>query len=805
MKFTLSWLTEHLETDADLATIVEKLSLIGLEVEGVEDPAAKLAPFTVARVISAEQHPNADRLRVCQVETADHGTVQVVCGAPNARSGMIGVFAPSGSWIPGTEMELKPGKIRGAESNGMLVSEREMGLSDEHSGIIDLSPAEGQTAPALGTPLSQLLGLDDPVIEIAITPNRGDCLGVRGVARDLAAAGLGTLKPLEAPKVAGSYDSPLTWQIDAEASGACPYVAGRHFRGLTNGPSPAWMQRRLTAIGLRPISALVDITNYVTFDLGRPLHVFDAAKVSGNPTMRFARRGEQILALDGKTYDLDESMLIIDGGAAPEGIGGVMGGEDSGCTEETTEVFLEVALFDPISVAMTGRKLGLNSDARYRFERKLDPESAVWGVEVASRLIADLCGGEASHAVSAGKRPDPRQDITLRTTRCETLGGLAVEGERQKEILESLGCNVVDTGETLQVTTPTWRPDLEGEACLVEEVLRIVGYDQLPITPLELDTTLPLPALSPRQRRVAAARTALAWRGLEEAVTFSFVSVKQALLFGWSDAQLRLLNPISSELDIMRPSVLPTLVEAAVRNSDRGFPNVGLFEVGPQYGDDTPEGQLLVASGLRSGQSSTRHWATDQRALDAFDAKADALAVLEAAGAPVENLQTTADAAPWYHPGRSGQLRLGPKVLAAFGELHPRVLQAFDLKGPAVAFEIFLERIPEPKRKDGGKAKPALTLSPFQPVERDFAFLVADEVPGEKLLRAAKGADKQLVTGVQIFDVYRGQGVPEGQKSVALAVTLQPTERTLTDEDLEAAAKKIVAAVEKQTGGSLRG
>ena len=805
MKFTLSWLTDHLETDADLATIVEKLSLIGLEVEGVEDPAAKLAPFKVARVISAEQHPNADRLRVCQVETVDHGTVQVVCGAPNARSGMIGVFAPSGSWIPGTEMELKPGKIRGAESNGMLVSEREMGLSDEHSGIIDLSPAEGETAPALGTPLSQLLGLDDPVIEIAITPNRGDCLGVRGVARDLAAAGLGTLKPLEAPKVAGSYDSPLTWQIDAEATGACPYVAGRHFRGLTNGPSPAWMQRRLTAIGLRPISALVDITNYVTFDLGRPLHVFDAAKVSGNPTMRFARRGEQILALDGKTYDLDESMLIIDGGDAPEGIGGVMGGEESGCTEETTEVFLEVALFDPILVAMTGRKLGLNSDARYRFERKLDPESAVWGVEVASRLIAELCGGEASHAVSAGKRPDPRQDITLRTTRCETLGGLAVEADRQKEILESLGCDVVDTGETLQVSTPTWRPDLEGEACLVEEVLRIVGYDQLPITPLELDTTLPLPALSPRQRRVAAARTALAWRGLEEAVTFSFVSVKQALLFGWSDAQLRLLNPISSELDIMRPSVLPTLVEAAVRNSDRGFPNVGLFEVGPQYGDDTPEGQLLVASGLRSGQSSTRHWATDQRTLDAFDAKADALAVLEAAGAPVENLQTTADAAPWYHPGRSGQLRLGPKVLAAFGELHPRVLQAFDLKGPAVAFEIFLERIPEAKRKDGGKARPALTLSPFQPVERDFAFLVAEEVPGEKLLRAAKGADKQLVTGVQIFDVYRGQGVPEGQKSVALAVTLQPTERTLTDEDLEAAAKKIVAAVEKQTGGSLRG
>ena len=497
-------------------------------------------------------------------------------------------------------------------------------------------------------------------------------------------------------------------------------------------------------------------------------------------------------------------MLIIDGGQAPEGIGGIMGGEASGCTEGTTEVFLEVALFDPISVAMTGRKLGIHSDARYRFERKLDPDSAVWGVEVASRLIAELCGGEASHPVSAGKRPDPRRHIALRQTRCETLGGLAVPSEQQKEILEALGCDVADAGETLQVTTPTWRPDLEGEACLVEEVLRIVGYDRLPITPLELDTTLPLPALSQRQRRVAAARTALAWRGLEEAVTFSFISAKQAVLFGWNDAQLRLLNPISSELDVMRPSVLPALVEAAVRNSDRGFPDVGLFEVGPQYDDDTPEGQTLVAAGLRSGQALARHWATEQRDLDAFDAKADALAVLEAAGAPVENLQTTPDAPGWYHPGRSGQLRLGPNVLAAFGELHPRVLKAFDLKGPAVAFELFLERIPEPKRKDGGKARPALTLSPFHPVERDFAFLVAEDVPAEKLLRAAKGADRQLISGAQIFDVYRGQGVPDGQKSIALAVTLQPTERTLTDDDLEAAAKKIVTAVEKQTGGSLR-
>jgi phenylalanyl-tRNA synthetase beta chain len=809
VKFTLSWLKDHLETTASLEQIVEKLSLIGLEVEGVEDPAAKLKPFTVARVVSAEQHPDADRLRVCMVETAGHGTMQVVCGAPNARAGMLGVFAPTGSWIPGSEMELKPGKIRGVESNGMLVSEREMGISEEHDGIIDLTPAEGAAGPEVGTPLAQVLGLDDPVIEIAITPNRGDCLGVRGVARDLAAAGLGALKPLNAPKVEGSYDSPWSWRIEGDAEAACPYVAGRHFRGVANGPSPDWLRRRLTAIGLRPISALVDITNYVTYDLGRPLHVFDAAKVTADPTMRWARDGETILALDERTYTLDDSMLVIDAGTGPESLAGIMGGEDSGCTEATTEVFLEVALFDPITVAMTGRKLGVLSDARYRFERGLDPESAVWGVEVAARLIREICGGETSRPVSAGQRPDPRKRISLRTSRCLTLGGVDLPAARQAEILRALGCEVDEAGETLEVTSPSWRPDIEGEACLVEEVLRIHGYEHLPTTPLELDTTLPLPALSLRQRRTAAARTALAWRGLEEAVTFSFISQKQARLFGWADPQMKLLNPISSELDVMRPSVLPTLVEAAARNTDRGYPDVGLFEVGPQYDDNTPEGQLLVAAALRSGRVHGRHWASEARTVDLFDAKADALAVLEAAGAPVENLQTTADAPKWYHPGRSGCLRLGPKVLAAFGELHPRVLQAFDLKGPAVGFELFLERIPEPKRKEtssgGGKAKPALALSAFQPVERDFAFLLAEDVPAEKLLRAAKGADKALVAGAQIFDVYRGQGVPEGQKSVALAVTLQPLERTLTDQDIEAVAQKIVAAVEKQTGGTLRG
>ena len=800
MKFTLSWLKEHLETEASLEEITEKLSMIGLELEGVEDRAKALAPFTVAHVKEARQHPNADRLRVCIVDTGSE-EVQVVCGAPNARTGMKGVFAPAGSYIPGTDMVLKPGVIRGEASNGMLVSEREMGLSDEHEGIIEM-PEDA----AIGAPFAALMGLDDPTIEIGITPNRGDCLGVHGVARDLAAAGLGRLKAFDRTSVGASFESPIRWRRDLpeDRQDSCPYVAGRSFRGVTNGPSPKWLQDRLIAIGLRPISALVDITNYVTFDLGRPLHVFDADKLDGDPTMRFARAGEQVLALDGKIYTLDEEMVVIADNAAIQGIGGVMGAEGSGCTEETKSVFLEVALFDPVRVAATGRKLGIQSDARYRFERGLDSQSAAWGVDVATRLILELCGGEASEPVSAGELPTTRRTIDLRPGRVAALGGVEVPAGTQRDILTTLGFDVSEEGELLRTTVPSWRNDVECEACLVEEVLRIHGFEHIPLVVSARDTALPHPAIDVAQRRAATARLALAHRGLNEAVTFSFLSGAMAELFGGGDAALRLDNPISADLDVMRPSALPNLLTAAARNTDRGVPAVALFEIGPDYSDDTPKGQSRVAAGLRSGSTGPRHWRDGGRAPDAFDAKADALAALFACGAPVDNLQVSRDAPDWYHPGKSGVLRLGPNVLARFGEVHPRVLKAVDLKSAAVAFEVFLDRIPTPKAK-GGKARGALTLSAFQPVERDFAFLVDEDLPAESLVRAAKGADKTLITRVDLFDAYSGKGIEAGKKSLAISVTLQPTERTMTDQEIDQVAAKVIAQVEKATGGSLRG
>jgi phenylalanyl-tRNA synthetase beta chain len=813
MKFTLSWLKTHLETEAPLAAIVDKLSMIGLEVEDVEDRAADLAPFIVGYVKEARPHPNADRLKVCIVETGT-GEVQVVCGGPNARTGMKGVFAPTGSTIPGTGLELKKSKIRGEESNGMLLSEREVGLSDEHEGIIELA----DDAP-VGEAFAKLLGLDDPVIDIAITPNRGDCLGVRGVARDLAAAGLGRLVPFEAPRIEGRGESPVKWQRDlpVDRQDACPYVAGKTFRGVTNGPSPAWLQQRLRAIGLRPISALVDITNFVTFDLGRPLHVFDADKLAGDLTMRMARAGEEILALDGKTYALDPEMVVIADKTGPHGtpvgIGGVMGGELSGCTEATTSAFLEVALFDPVRVAATGRRLGIISDARYRFERGLDPESADWGVAVAAKLIAELCGGGASETTAAGEIPRARRTVQFRPGRVESLGGYPVAEAEQRRILTDLGFEITSgkSGDRAwQVQVPLWRPDVEGEACIVEEVLRIHGFEHLPMSPTVLDTTLPLPSLSLSQRHQAAARTALAWRGMHEAVTFSFLDAKAAALFGETPDSLRLANPISVDLEVMRPSLLPNLITAAARNADRGIPNATLFEVGPEYRDDTPDGQVLVAAGLRGGESGPRHWSAPPRPVDVFDVKGDALAVLEVCGAPTANLQATADAPGWYHPGRSGALRLGPNLLAWFGEVHPRVLRRLGLKGPAAAFEVFLEKVPAPRGAKGsakggsGKAKPHLALPPFQPVVRDFAFVVEEGVAADALVRAASGADKALISEVALFDVYQGRGIDDGKKSLAIAVTLQPTEKTLTDPEIEAVSQKIVDKVAKVTGGVLR-
>ena len=801
MKFTLSWLKDHLESDAGLDQITDKLTAIGLEVEEVIDRGRELAAFTVGHVVEARQHPNADRLTLCLVDTGED-KVQVVCGAPNARQGMKGVFARAGLTVPGTGLELKASKIRGEASNGMLCSEREMGLSDEHEGIIELP----DDAP-IGAPFAEIAGLDDPVIDVAITPNRQDCTGVRGIARDLAAAGLGTLRPFAPDPVLGGFESSIDVSLDFPdaAKSACACFVGRYFRGLTNGPSPAWLQRRLTAVGLRPISALVDITNYVTLDLGRPLHVFDADEVTGNIAARLARPGETLLALDGKEYELDAEITVIADEAGPEGIAGVMGGEASGCTEQTTNVFLEVAFFDLVRTASTGRKLGIESDARYRFERGVDPAMMVPGAEHASRMILELCGGEASELVIAGAPPIVEKTVNFRPARVKHLGGVEVGEDDQKRILTDLGFDVSTEAESWQVAVPSWRRDVDGEADLVEEVMRIAGFDLIPAVPLPPISAVTKPALSLSQRRVAQARRALAARGLVECVTWSFVSRRQARRFGGGDRQLVLENPISSELDVMRPSLLIHLLSALARNNDRGFENVALFEVGPQYGDDTPEGQVTAASGVRGGASSRRHWASAARPVDVFDAKADSLAALEIAGAPMASLQVGGAAPDYYHPGRSGTIRLGPKnLLATFGEVHPAVLDEFDVRGPVAAFEAFFLATPEPRGK-ATKTRARLDVSDYQRVERDFAFVVADDVAAEHVLRAAKGAEKALIAGAEVFDVYRGPGIGEGEKSVAISLRLEPTDKTLTDGEIDAVAERVVAAVAKATGARLRG
>ncbi|MBI3708360.1 MAG: phenylalanine--tRNA ligase subunit beta [Proteobacteria bacterium] len=803
MKFTLGWLKTHLETSASLAEITGKLTMIGLELESVEDRAAGFAPFIVGHVVEAKRHPDADRLSVCIVDTGRE-RVQVVCGAPNARTGMKGVFAASGTTIPGTGMQLKASTIRGVASHGMLCPAREMGLSDEHEGIIDL-PAD---AP-VGQPFAAVLGLDDPVIDIAVTPNRADCLGVRGIARDLAAAGLGTLKPRLVEPVAGRFKSPIGVRFDLapDIANACPLFVGRLIRGVKNGPSPKWLQDRLGAIGLRPISALVDMTNFMTLDVNRPLHVFDADTLAGGITVRLARAGEKVQALNGKEYVLDGSETAIADDDGALGLGGVIGGVSSGCTEGTTNVFIEAALFDPVRTAATGRRHQIVSDARYRFERGLDLAAVIEGMEAATRLVMELCGGEPSELVVTGKPPDWHRSYALRLARIHALGGVDVPRDEAVRILAALGfaVAVAQGGDgVLAVTPPSWRGDVQGEADLVEEIVRIHGYERIPAVPLPRDTALPLPALNPPQRRARDARRALAGLGLTEAVTFSFMSSGHAALFGAGNAALRLANPISAELDMMRPSILPNLLLAAKRNADRGLTDAGLFEVGPQYSNDTPSGQALVATALRSGASFPRHWGAPSRPIDALDAKGDALGLLAALGLAIDNVQVTTDAPGWYHPGRSGVMRLGPKTtLAYFGEIHPAVLAKLDVKGPAVGCEVFLGALPPPKAK-ASKARPLLRLSPFQPVERDFAFVLDAGVAAEQVIKAAKSADKALIAAVSVFDLYQGKGVPDGKKSLAISVKLQPTTRTLTDAEIEAVGQRVVAAVIKATGATLR-
>jgi phenylalanyl-tRNA synthetase beta chain len=805
VKFTLAWLKEHLETDASLEAIRAKLTMIGLEVEAVEDKAKALAPFTIARVVACEQHPNADRLRVCMVDTGTGDPVQVVCGAPNARTGMKGVFSAPGSFIPGKNMTLAIGTIRGVESRGMLLSEAELEMSDDHDGIIDLP----DDAP-VGTPYAHWAGLDDPVLEMNLTPNRPDCAGVHGIARDLYAADLGTFKDPAVKPVKGEFPCPVGVTLDFTTTPSlCPGFALRLVRGVRNGPSPAWLQRRLTAIGLRPINALVDITNFITYDRARPLHVFDATKVNGDLVVRRARPGEKLTALDGRTYELDESMCVIADRTGVESLAGIMGGEATGCSETTTDVLIESALWVPANIAETGRKLGITSDARYRFERGVDPASMVPGLELATRMVLDLCGGTASEIIVSGDPHGEERIIDFPLAELRRLAGLEARVTEVRRVLERLGFFMAGQGETVKVAVPSWRPDVEGKADVVEEIVRILGVDRVPSTPFDRGNTLPKPVLTPAQVRRGKARRSLAARGMEEAVTWSFISHSEAELFGGGAPALALANPIAAELSDMRPSLIPGLVKAAQGNADRGFTDTALFEVGQIFKGDAAEDQFTAAAGVRrrlaKGSGGGRHWSSPIKDIDAFDAKADALAVLTAAGAPAQALQVVPGGPAWFHPGRSGTIQIGPQnVLGYFGELHPKTLEALGAEGPLVVFETILERIPQPKQK-ATRARPALELSPFQPIERDFAFVVERRVKAADIVRAAQSVDRKLIAAVNVFDVYEGPGIDPGKKSIAIAVTLQPRDHTLTDQQIEAVAAKIVAEVGKKTGGTLRG
>ena len=791
MKFTLNWLKEHLQTDASLTAILEGLTKVGLEVEGVEDPSEKLGAFRIARVLSAAPHPQADKLQVLSVDAGEGEPLQIVCGAPNARAGLVGVLGRPGDYVPGLDVTLKIAAIRGVESRGMMCSMRELELGESHDGIIEL-PAD---AP-IGAVYVDWAGLADPVIDIAITPNRQDCMGVRGVARDLAAAGLGTLKPLNIPTIQGQGECPI--EIRTEDPEGCPAFFGRVVKGVVNGASPDWLAKRLLAVGQRPISALVDITNYVMLDHGRPLHVYDLAKITGPIVARKAKAGEQILALNGKTYTLDETMTVIADAKGADDIGGIMGGEASGVSETTTDVLIECAYFTPEHIARTGQKLGVTSDARTRFERGVDPQFLGAGLAIATRLVVDLCGGTPTGAIEAGTPPSGTKALRYDPALTGKLAGLTVEEGRQRAILTSLGFGI---DAVWNVSVPSWRRDIDGPADLVEEVVRIIGIDNIPSTPLPRAEGVARPTATPAQLIERRARRAASARGLNEAVTWSFISEAEAAPFGGGDWTLA--NPISEDLKVMRPSLLPGLISAARRNADRGADSIRLFEIGRRYFADRESVTLGLILG---GDRLSRDWRTGRaQPFDAYDAKAEAVALLAAAGAPVDRLQLFETvSAGVYHPGRSGTLRLGPKtILAEFGELHPAIARAFDIEGVAVAAEIFLDAIPA-KRASAGHMREAFAPPALQAVRRDFAFLVAADKAGDELLRAVRGADKAAIVDAKLFDIFVGAGVGEGEKSVAIEVVLQPAEKSFTDAELQAISEKVVAAAAK-VGARLRG
>ncbi len=811
MKFTLSWLKEHLDTAATVDEIAETLTDLGLEVEEVVNPIAKLKGFTLGKVLTAEKHPDADRLRVCMVAT-DEGEKQIICGAPNAREGIIVVVCKPGDYVPGIDVTLSVGKIRGVESHGMMASERELELSDEHDGIIELPSGE------VGESFADWLaandpGRIDPMIEIAITPNRQDALGVEGIARDLAARGLGTLIS-EAPEtVPGTFPSPINVSIDDDTLDGNPYFAGRVIKGVKNGPSPEWLQARLKAIGLRPISALVDITNFFTYDRNRPLHVFDADKVQGNLRVHRATGGEEILALDEKTYVFEPGMMIIADDRAPESIAGVMGGEESGVSDETVNVFVESAYWDPVTIAHTGRALKINSDAKYRFERGVDPAFTRPGLEAATAMILELCGGEASDVVEAGAVPDTARSYRLDTQRCSSLVGMDIPAETQRETLEELGF-VLDEAKTAQMANegavdkwyspPSWRPDILGEADLVEEVARIASLTNLQPKPMpRVSAGVPKPILTRMQTREQIARRTAAALGYNECVTYSFIDQASAALFGGGDEARRVANPISQDMTHMRPSHLPGLLQAAARNQARGFGELSLFEVGAVFHGGEPEEHEILVTGLKVGATGPKDVHGARRMVDLFDARADAEAILAALGAPAKT-QFARPAKAWWHPGRSARMTLGPKVtLAAFGEIHPKVLKAMDVKGPAVGFAVHIGAIPQPKNASSTRA--ALTISDLQAVERDFAFVLDADVEAINVVNAAKGADKALIEEVRVFDEFLGGALGEGKKSLAITVRLQPRDKTLTEEEIDEVGKAIVEKVGKATGGVLRG
>ena len=805
MKFTLSWLKEHFDTVATLDEIVEKLTMIGLEVERVEDKAKEFEAFKVAQIITAEQHPNADRLRVCTVDNGTGTPLQIVCGAPNARAGLKTVLGLPGTYIPAKDITLAVGKIRGVESQGMMISGAEIGFSTDSDGIIEL-PAD---AP-IGKPFAEVLGLNEPVIEINLTPNRSDCTSVNGIARDLGATMLGDYKENAPKRIAGTFPCPVKITLDFGATHPlCPAFGLRLVRGVKNGPSPEWLQKRLTAIGLRPINTLVDITNYITFDRGRPLHVFDAKKVKGNLTVRRAVNGETLLALDGKTYTLDAAMCVIADEKGVESLAGIMGGEESGCDETTTDVLIESALWDEVNIAQTGRKLGINTDARYRFERGVDPNFMIPGLDLATQMVIDFCGGEPSEAVIAGDPAPKEVIIDYPVSELPRLAGIKLSQAEIRRTLERLGFFVAGQGDRLKIAVPSWRPDVHARADIVEELVRIVGVDSIPSTPFPSSENARKAVLTPIQVRTRKAKRALAARGLTEAVTWSFISRREAELFGGGKPELALANPIAAELSDMRPSLLSALITSAQRNADRGTADVALFEVGQIFKGDKPEDQFTAASGVRRALAKAdgigRHWSGKPLPVDVFDAKADAFAVLAAAGAPIQALQVVPGGPVWFHPGRSGTIQIGPQnIIGYFGELHPRILTALKADGPLVGFEVILENIPAAKARPT-RAKPLLELSPFQPVDRDFAFVVENKVKAADIVRAAQNVDKKLIVGVTVFDVYEGTGIEPGRKSVAIAVTMQPRDKTMTDQEIDALGQKIVAEVGKRTGGVLRG